>query len=156
LSHRSGHRLLESSLIFVNVAASLTLLFTVLSPLKAAVFVVVQQSVLGLYLGSAFAPNHKGMEMPAGGGRSDFLRRQVLTSRNIAGGRLTAVLFGGLNYQIEHHLFPSMPSRNLRRCCPIVREFCHARNIAYTETSVIASYRWVLRYLRSVQPGPTV
>jgi fatty acid desaturase len=155
LARRSGNRLLESSLLFVHVAGSLTLLLTVVSPAKAVVFVVVQQSVLGLYLGSAFAPNHKGMEMPAGGGRSDFLRRQVLTSRDIVGGRLTAAVFGGLNYQIEHHLFPSMPSRNLRRCSPIVREFCRARNITYTETNVFASYRWVLRYLRSVKPAPT-
>ena len=156
LAQRSGHRVLESSLLFVHVAGSLTLLFTVLPPLKAVAFIVVQQSVLGLYLGSAFAPNHKGMEMPAGGGRSDFLRRQVLTSRDITGGRLTAAVFGGLNYQIEHHLFPSMPSRNLRRCSPIVREFCRARNITYTETNVFASYRWALRYLRSVQPDPTL
>jgi fatty acid desaturase len=154
LARRSGNRVLESSLLFVHVAGSLTLLLTVVSPPKAVVFVLVQQSVLGLYLGSAFAPNHKGMEMPAGGGRSDFLRRQVLTSRNIVGGRLTAAVFGGLNYQIEHHLFPSMPSRNLRRCSPIVREFCRARSIAYTETTVFASYRWVLRYLRSVNPEP--
>ena len=156
LARRSHNKVLESSLLFVHVAGTLAVLLTVMSPAKAAVFVVVQQSVFGLYLGSAFAPNHKGMEMPAGGGRSDFLRRQVLTSRNIAGGRVTATLFGGLNFQIEHHLFPSMPSRNLRRCSPIVRDFCRARNITYTETSMFASYRWVLRYLRSVQPAPTM
>jgi fatty acid desaturase len=154
LARRSGHRVLESSLLFAHVAGSVALLLTIVSPAKAVVFVVVQQSVLGLYLGSAFAPNHKGMDMPAGGGRSDFLRRQVLTSRDIVGGRLTAAVFGGLNFQIEHHLFPSMPSRNLRRCRPIVREFCRVHGITYTETSLLASYRWVLRYLHSVQPAP--
>ena len=41
--------------------------------------------------------------------RLDFLRRQVLTSRNVRGGRFTDFALGGLNYQIEHHLFPSMP-----------------------------------------------
>jgi fatty acid desaturase len=152
LMSRSRHRALEATLLLVHVAGSLALLLTVMPPVKAIVFVVAQQSVFGLYLGSAFAPNHKGMDMPTGGGRSDFLRRQVLTSRDIVGGRVTAAVFGGLNYQIEHHLFPSMPSRNLRRCCPIVREFCVARDIQYTETNVFASYRWVLRYLRSVQP----
>ena len=156
LAHRSRGRTLEFSLLLVHAAGSLALLLTVLSPIKALVFVVTQQSVLGLYLGSVFAPNHKGMEMPAAGSRSDFLRRQVLTSRDIVGGRVTATLFGGLNYQIEHHLFPSMPSRNLRRCCPIVREFCLARGVRYTETNFFASYRWVLLYLRSVQPEPMV
>jgi fatty acid desaturase len=154
LARRPRNRFIESSLLFAHAAGSLALLLVVMSPAKALVFVVVQQSVFGLYLGSVFAPNHKGMDMPVGGGRSDFVRRQVLTSRNIAGGRLTAAVFGGLNYQIEHHLFPSMPSHNLRRCRPIVREFCLARGIVYTETNVLASYRWVLRYLRSVQPDP--
>lgn len=45
----------------------------------------------------------------------DFLRRQVLTSRNVDGGALTDVFMGGLNYQIEHHLFPSMPTPPWRR-----------------------------------------
>jgi fatty acid desaturase len=154
LTHRSRNRLVEACLLFVHVTGSLALLLTVLSPVKAVVFVMAQQAVLGLYLGSVFAPNHKGMEMPTSGSRSDFLRRQVLTSRDVIGGRVTAAAFGGLNYQIEHHLFPSMPSRNLRRCSLIVREFCLARDVTYTETSLFASYRWVLRYLRSVQPDP--
>ena len=152
LARRPRHRVLESSLLAVHVVASLALLLALMSPVKAVVFIAAQQSVFGLYLGSVFAPNHKGMDMPVGGSRSDFLRRQVLTSRNIAGGRVTAALFGGLNYQIEHHLFPSMPSRNLRRCRPIVRRFCAERRVTYTETGLFASYRWVLRYLRSVQP----
>ena len=152
LPNRSRARLLECVLLFVHVAGSLALLVAVLSPLQVIAFVLVQQSVFGLYLGSAFAPNHKGMAILDGVSRPDFLRRQVLTSRNIAGGRLTAALFGGLNYQIEHHLFPSMPSRNLRRCVPIVRAFCNERGVGYTETNLFASYRWVLRYLRSVQP----
>jgi fatty acid desaturase len=155
LARRSRARVLESSLLLIHVVGSLALLVVVLSPLQVLAFVFVQQSVFGLYLGSAFAPNHKGMTILDGESRPDFLRRQVLTSRNIAGGRLTAAAFGGLNYQIEHHLFPSMPSRNLRRCVPIVRAFCHERGVTYTETTLLASYGWVLRYLRSVQPNRT-
>jgi fatty acid desaturase len=151
LARRSRGRVLESSLLLGHVAGSLALVLTVMSPLKAVVFVAAQQSVLGLYLGSVFAPNHKGMDMPAGGGRSDFLRRQVLTSRNIVGGHVTAAVFGGLNYQIEHHLFPSMPSRNLRLCRPLVKDFCAREGVAYTETTVRASYARVLGYLNSVR-----
>ena len=87
----------------------------VLSPLKAVVFIVVQQALFGLYLGCSFAPNHKGMPMLAADDQSDFLRRQVLTSRNVRGSWLVDFALGGLNYQIEHHLFPSMPRPNLRR-----------------------------------------
>jgi fatty acid desaturase len=82
----------------------------------------------------------------------DFLRRQVLTSRNIRGGRFIGAVFGGLNWQIEHHLFPSMPSRNLRRSVPIVKEFCARHGVAYCETGVVDSYVRALRYLRSVRP----
>ena len=76
-----------------------------LSPVKVVVLIIVQQGLFGLYLGCSFAPNHKGMPVLAAGGRSDFLRRQVL----VRGGWLTDLALGGLNYQIEHHLFPSMP-----------------------------------------------
>ena len=46
-------------------------------------FVAVQQGVFGLYLGCSFAPNHKGMPLLSRDDELDYLRRQVLTSRNI-------------------------------------------------------------------------
>ena len=108
----------------------------------------------GFYLGCSFAPNHKGMPMIGRANPLDFLRRQVLTSRNVRGGRAMAAVFGGLNYQIEHHLFPCMPSRNLRRCRPLVMSFCAAQDIAYTESSLMGSYARALCALRAVRPTP--
>jgi fatty acid desaturase len=142
----------EALLLAVHAIAAVALLLAVLSPVKALVFVVVQQSVFGLYIGSTFAPNHKGMAMVDSAERPDFLRRQVLTSRNITGGPITARLFGGLNYQIEHHLFPSMPSHNLARCRPLVKEFCAGLGVPYAETTPLESYRRVLRYLGGLRP----
>jgi fatty acid desaturase len=131
-----------------------TLLLLAMSPLHALAFVALQQSLFGLYLGMSFAPNHKGMQlMGIGDAPRDFLRRQVLSSRNVVGGRLTDAVLGGLNYQIEHHLFPSMPSRNLRRARPLVRRFCDDRGIAYCETDLLTSYRRTLTYLRDVRPS---
>jgi fatty acid desaturase len=152
LRARGRRGLLETALLATHFLGGLALLLTVLSPVRALVFVAVQQSVLGLYLGMTFAPNHKGMPIFDAADRPDFLRRQVLTSRNLTGGRLTTLAFGALNYQIEHHLFPSMPSHNLRRCRPIVRAFCAVNSIPYVETSVLDSYGRVLRYLRGVRP----
>jgi fatty acid desaturase len=80
----------------------------------------------------------------------DFLRRQVLTSRNVRGGRLVDFALGGLNYQIEHHLFPNMPRPNLSRCQPIVRQFCLVHGLPYCETSLLTSYSQALRYLHEV------
>jgi fatty acid desaturase len=111
---------------------------------------MVQQGLLGLYLGSSFAPNHKGMAVLDADDRRDFLRRQVLTSRNVRGGVLIDLVLGGLNYQIEHHLFPNMPRSNLRRAQPIIRQFCQENGLPYGETSLLGSYTQVLRHLHTI------
>ena len=84
------------------------------------------------------------------GDRLDYLRRQVLTSRNIRGGRITDFVLGGLNYQVEHHLFPSMPRPSLRRAQAIVRAHCGRHGLTYHESSILGSYGQVLRHLHAV------
>ncbi|MGI5130412.1 fatty acid desaturase family protein [Pseudonocardia sp. CA-107938] len=145
-------RRLEAVLLAVHVVGYLALLFTLLPPLLAVGFLVVHQALFGVYLGSIFAPNHKGMEMPER--RLDFLRKQVLTSRNVRGSALTDrplhVLMGGLNHQIEHHLFPSMPTANLRAARPIVRGYCAELGVSYHETGLVRSWREILDHLHEV------
>ena len=119
----------------------------VLPPGKALVFLAVHQALFGVYLGCTFAPNHKGMPTLTGEDSLDFLRQQVLTSRNVRGGRLIDVALGGLNYQIEHHLFPSMPTPNLRQAQPIVRAYCAEIGVPYEETGLLSSYAEALRHL---------
>jgi fatty acid desaturase len=143
-------RLIEGGTLLVHGVAYLGALFTVLSPGKAIVFLAVHKAVFGLYMGSTFAPNHKGMPIFGPDEKIDYLRRQVLTSRNVRGGRMTDFLLGGLNYQIEHHLFPSMPRPSLRRARPIVQAYCRDHGIAYCETGLLTSYRQVLRHLNEV------
>jgi fatty acid desaturase len=134
----------------VHLAGYLTIVFLILPPAKAIVFLLVQQCLFGLYLGASFAPNHKGMPILPAADNSDFLRRQVLTSRNVRGGWLTDLMMGSLNYQIEHHLFPSMPRTNLARSQPIIRDFCRQRGLPYCEATLVGSYAQALRYLNSV------
>ena len=140
----------EIALLLAHFAGYLTLVLLVLGPAKAAAFIVVQQGLFGLYLGCSFAPNHKGMPILTADDRSDFLRRQVLTSRNVNGGRLTDFAMGGLNYQIEHHLFPSMPSPNLRRSQPLIKAFCQQRDVSYSQTGLATSFGLALRHLNGV------
>lgn len=127
-----------------------TAVLLVMAPDKAVAFLAMQLSVFGLYMGSAFAPNHIGMPIMRATMKMDFLRRQVLMSRNLRGGRFVDFVFGGLNHQIEHHLFPRMPRPNLRRVRPLVREFCHKHRIPYTEAGVLTAYRDVVVYLNNV------
>ncbi|MFF1422825.1 fatty acid desaturase family protein [Streptomyces sp. NPDC058280] len=150
LANRSlKQRRLEGVLLFAHFALYLSALFLVLPPGKAVAFLAVHQCLFGLYLGSIFAPNHKGMPTLTGDERPDFLRRQVLTSRNVRGGWFTDVALGGLNYQIEHHLFPSMPTPHLRRAQPIVRRYCQELNVGYLETGLFTSYRQALSSLHA-------
>jgi fatty acid desaturase len=139
----------EALFLLVHAAAYLTAVAAVLSPLRAIAFIAVQQGLFGLYLGCAFAPNHKGMPVLGAQDKLDFLRRQVLTSRNVSGGPLVETLLGGLNYQVEHHLFPSMARPCLRRCAAIVRDFCEQIGVRYCERGIIGSYADVLRHLHT-------
>jgi fatty acid desaturase len=136
--------------LLVHVAAYVMALIWVLSPLQAIAFAVVQQGLFGFYLGCSFAPNHKGMPTLTEADQLDFLRRQVLTSRNVRGSRPVDWVLGGLNYQIEHHLFPNMPRPNLRRAQPLIRAFCQEHGLPYTEASLFGSYAEALRHLHAV------
>ncbi|MFQ6394544.1 fatty acid desaturase family protein [Nocardia sp. KC 131] len=144
------NRVWEGVLLAAHAAGYLAAVFLVLSPAKAVAFIVVQQGLFGLYMGCTFAPNHKGMAVLEEGDSTDFLRRQVLTSRNVRGSRLVDTAMGGLNYQIEHHLFPSMPRPNLPRAQPIVAEFCAEIDVPYCETSLLGSYVDALSHLHAV------
>jgi fatty acid desaturase len=144
------NRIPEALLFGLHIAAYLAAVLLVLSPLKALVFVAVHQGLLGLYLGSVFAPNHKGMPILSKDDDSDFLRRQVLTARNVRGGWLTDLVLGGLNYQIEHHLFPNMPRPSLRRARQAVRAFCLDHGLPYVETSLLESHRQAVHHLHTV------
>jgi fatty acid desaturase len=139
---------LEGGLLILHAVAYLSALLIVLSPLQALAFFLVHQALFGVYLGMTFAPNHKGMPHPTGD--EDYLRKQVVTSRNVRGGWLTNVALGGLNYQIEHHLFPGMPSPDLSKAQPIVQAYCAEVGVPYEQTGLIESYRQALRHLHEV------
>jgi fatty acid desaturase len=141
------HRRAEAVLLGAHAVGYLSLVLSVLDPVRAVAFVLVNQCLFGFYLGSTFAPNHKGMPTLTGDVELDYLRKQVLTSRNVRGGRTLDLAMGGLNHQIEHHLFPSMPSANLCRARPIVRGYCAELGVPYAEAGLVESYRLALAHL---------
>lgn len=143
-------RWLELSLILVRLSVVIVPVFLLLPLGMAFAFMGVQLAVFGIYMGASFAPNHKGMAIIAPNARIDFFSKQVRTSRNISGGWWATTLMGGLNYQIEHHLFPSMARPQLAKAREIVRDFCANHDIPYTETSLLKSYAIVIDYLNKV------
>lgn len=144
------HRWAELLLVVPRLAGFVVALLVLLPPDKAVAFFVVQMAVFGFWLGCSFAPNHKGMPIVPPATQLDFLRRQVLMSRNVTGGIVLETAMGGLNHQIEHHLFPSMPRPNLRRVRPLVQEYCREHDVPYTEARLLASYAIVVDYLNHV------
>jgi fatty acid desaturase len=144
---RSRLRKTEISLLAAHFAGYATLVVAAIGTTRALFVIALHQALFGLYAGSVFAPNHKGM--PLSDRELTFLERQVVTARNVRGHWLTDWFYGGLNYQIEHHLFPTLPRNGLRHAQQIVRAFCHERGVPYSETGVWESYRQLLRSMHA-------
>ena len=140
----------ELGLIAARFTLFLVPVFVFLPLGTAFAFLGVQLAVFGVYMGASFAPNHKGMAVIAPDAKLDFFSKQVRTSRNIRGGWWATWLMGGLNYQIEHHLFPSMPRPHLARAREVVIDQCRSLEVPYTETSLWRSYAIVIDYLNRV------
>ncbi|WP_430593641.1 fatty acid desaturase family protein [Humidisolicoccus flavus] len=143
-------RWIELSFIAARFAIYLGLIFWILPLGMAFAFLGVQMAVFGVYMGASFAPNHKGMPIIPKDAKLDFLSKQVLTSRNVSGGWAASAFMGGLNYQIEHHLFPNMPRPHLARARELVRDYCERMDVPYTETTILRSYGIVIAYLNRV------
>ncbi len=147
---RSRSRTVELVVLVARLGAYVGVVVWFLPVGMAFAFLGVQLAVFGVYMGASFAPNHKGMAIIPADSRLDFLSKQVLTSRNISGGTAMSMAMGGLNYQIEHHLFPSMPRPHLARARRLVRAHCAQHQVPYTETTLLRSYAIVVRYLNRV------
>lgn len=146
-----NHRVLEFSMMVVRqVLPFLAFWFITGNILTATGLWFVMMLTTGFCLGASFAPNHKGMPLIPEKAKIGYFERQVLTSRNIKSNWWTDNFMGGLNFQVEHHLFPSMSRPNLKRAHEIVTQFCLEKNIKFTETSFLESYFLIIKYLNKV------
>ena len=145
-----GTRTLEFALMIVRQTAPYVILTLMFGWAWAIALWVFMMLMFGFFMGAAFAPNHKGMPLVPKDSKIDFFQRQVLTSRNIRGSWLTDNLMGGLNYQVEHHLFPSMARPNLAKAHKIVVQYCKENAIPLVEMNLLSSYMVVMRYLNDV------
>jgi fatty acid desaturase len=140
----------EFAMMLFRQAAPIAALMLLFGPIFGGILWLAFMMTFGLFMGGAFAPNHKGMPLIPETSKISFFERQVLTSRNVRPSWLKDNLMGGLNYQIEHHLFPSMPRPSLPRTREIVIDFCKEHNIPYTEKGLFESYGLVISYLNKV------
>ncbi len=140
----------ETAAVVAGIGLYLAVLFFFLPAWQAALFIVVHRALAGFYMGSVFAPNHKGMPVLEPGEKLDYLRQAALTSRDVIPNPVIDFAYGGLNYQIEHHLFPNMPRNRLKDAREVVRPFCQERGIQYHETGFWQSQREILGYMHEV------
>ncbi len=150
LAGKAKYQAAEVLLLVAHWACYLGAIFLLLPAWQGLIFIAVHQMLFGLYLGTTFAPNHKGMPIIASDSKMNFLQQQVLTARNVHANIFNDYWYGGLNYQIEHHLFPSLPRNKLKQAQRIIRQFCEEHEIPYYETGAIQSFREILAHLAEV------
>lgn len=124
----------------------------------------------GFFLAIVFGLGHNGMAVYNAETRPDFWKLQVTTSRNIIGGHGIPQFFvdwfcGGLQYQVDHHLFPMIPRHNLKKTHALVKSFCKEWEVGYHEADIIDGTYEVLSCLDEVamefvmefvEDGPTM
>ena len=109
----------------------------------------------GLFLALVFGLGHNGMAVYDADSRPDFWKLQVTTTRNITGGHGFPQWFvnwfcGGLQYQVDHHLFPGLPRHNLKKTHDLVESFCKEWGVKYHEADIYDGTIEVLECLDSV------
>ena len=97
--------------------------------LQAALFVLLSELFCGVFLGFVFIQSHNGMEVYSDG--RDFVASQLASTRNVDGGLFNDWFTGGLNRQVEHHLFPTLPRHNLAEAQKRVQAFCSKHGLYY-------------------------
>lgn len=117
---------------------------------KASLVYLSVYPLMGFYMFNVFAPNHKGMPQLGKKARLSFLEQQISTTRNVKTGLLYDFIYMGLNYQMEHHLFPNCPRNKLKLVTPLLKKVCANTNLEYTETGVLESNKIIISELNSI------
>lgn len=131
---RSARRRFAFELALILLGHGLQIAFFVALAGRAGVWLYLAHHYIGIvYLNLVFAGNH--YDLPnyeiENARTMPFDELQVRTARNYTDDLWTRFVCGGLEHQIEHHLFPSMPRRNFGRAAPLVRAYCEARGLPY-------------------------
>lgn len=107
-------------------------------------------TLLGPYLAAIFWVNHVGMPLVRDTQDFSFFEHQAVTSRSILNPPRWNWVFGGLNFQVEHHLFPQVPSWRLPALHAIVREHFDRAGLAYNGVTWAEAVGAVAAHLRRV------
>jgi len=113
----------------------------------AILFFIISEFIGGAAIALVVFMNHYSCEQIQKEVDADFLTLQLNGTININPGIFMDWFAGGLNYQIEHHLFPTMPRHNLPKLKPIVEDFCKENNLPYISLSYFECLIRILKRL---------
>ncbi len=149
LKNRKGV-LIDVLLMFMHIAFFLIFSAYFLGLMKSIILYIIVSMLLGIYFGFSFSPNHVGMPILRGDERLSYMEKQIVTSRDVKCAKSFDFIFGGLNYQIEHHLFPNISRKNLRRIKTIVKEFCMSNSLSYRDSTLTETWKDIFAYLNEI------
>lgn len=128
-------------------------LFAIMSQMSfvnAIAYFLVAQTSCGLFLAIVFGLGHNGMAVYPADQRPDFWKLQVTTTRNVTSNWFVDWFCGGLQYQVDHHLFPMLPRHNLKKVHTLVESFCKEQGVTYHEADMVKGTWEVLSHLSHV------
>lgn len=110
---------------------------------------LIAEFITNLHSFSVIVPNHSAEDIyrfeEPHRTQGEFYLRQIIGSVNYnTGSDLIDFSHGWLNYQIEHHLFPSLPLSQYQKMQPLVKEVCEKHNLPYRQESVFKRLRMTL------------
>ncbi|KAF5731760.1 hypothetical protein HS088_TW18G00445 [Tripterygium wilfordii] len=80
---------------------------------------------------------------------NDWFEKQTGGTVDISCSPYMDCFFGGLQFQLEHHLFPRLPRCHLRKISPLVQDLCKKHNLPYRSVSFWEANKWTIRTLRT-------
>jgi len=127
----------------------IALVYNTCSLFHAFLFILSAECGCGLLLAFVFTVNHNGMPVytPEEAKKFDFYQLQILTGRDVISNPWSDWFTGGLNYQVEHHMFPTLPRHNFYMSQPLVEELCKKHNVPFHKTTLVGGTSEILARL---------
>uniref|UniRef100_A0A183FM47 FA_desaturase domain-containing protein n=1 Tax=Heligmosomoides polygyrus TaxID=6339 RepID=A0A183FM47_HELPZ len=144
--------LTEQTLLMAHWAWVLLQLYLLPSMSIRIMYFAVSQLLSSFLIAYVVTFSHNSVDKYPANSRllNNFACLQLFTTRNMTPGPITDWVWGGLNYQIEHHLFPTMPRCNLNKCMKLVKEFCRENDLPYLVDDFFAGYALNLKQLENI------
>ncbi|KAJ3070484.1 hypothetical protein HDU99_002668 [Rhizoclosmatium hyalinum] len=139
----------EKSTLAAHYVWLLSLTFTFCTPLLGLLFLFVAECGCGLLLAFVFTVNHNGMPVytTEESKKYDFYELQIRTGRDVYSNLFSDWFTGGLNYQVEHHMFPTLPRHNFYMSQGLVEELCKKHNVPFHKTTLVGGTGEILARL---------